>query len=70
MFLPWLQSFVLRIQVRKKSSHGTQGNIIHGFEGMQSRVSINSSVGLNLNKYLIKLVLGRLMYVSNDGIGM
>ena len=37
---------------------------------MQSRVSINSPVVLNLNKYIIKMVWGRLMYVSNDGIRM
>lgn len=55
---------------KKKSSHGTQGNTIHRFEGMQSRVSINSPVVLNLNKYIIKMVWGRLMYVSNDGIRM
>ena len=30
-------------------SFGTHGSIFHEFERMQSRVSVNKSVGLNLN---------------------
>ena len=48
IFLPWIWRSVLRNYARKKSS-GTHGDIFHEFIRTQSRVSVNRSVGLNLN---------------------